>query len=192
MSALVQQASAADFRHAEGPEIAEVLQKIGFGTRDTENVLKDLCEFRFIHTEGHASPSLACSFYPSRLAGHVVRNLVADFTFIENLMMDTFIPSHARWEELRSLTQSIEAERDMLKRINLRLARVKSFYECMAELYEPLLTESQRRGLAPEWCFSLYGEMRPSLEANLKRVLESAKKNYRRDKPLNEDELMED
>lgn len=178
MTALVQQASEADFRHAEGPDIAELLQKIGFGARVTETVLEDLCRFRFIHTEGHTTPSLACSFYPSRLAGHTVRNLITDFTFMENVLMDTFIPIDKYWDELRTVTTEIDVERNILKRIELRIKRVKCFYECMAELYAPVLEESQRRGLPSEWCFPLFDEARHTLEKNLARVRQSANKNY--------------
>jgi hypothetical protein len=178
LGALVQQASSASYQSTEGPEIAGALQKLGFGTLVTEKVLKDLVDGHFLRTAGFVAPTLACSYYPSRLGGHVVRTLLANFTFLENVMMDTFIPQDAAWEKLRQLTQSIEGSRHMLQRIKLRTERVEGFFEAMADNYKQLVEESQRRALPREYCVPLFDDVRGELKRNVSAVLQSAKVNF--------------
>lgn len=180
LSALVQQATLPTYQYTEGPEIAAALQKLGFGVSTSEHVLKDLCRVRFLHTAGYTPPTISSSFFPSRLGGHLIRSLLSNFTFLENVMMDTFIPQDLRWEELRRLTQSIDSNRDKLQRIRLRVQRVEAFFECMAENYAKLLEESQRLAFAREYCVPIFDEARSELRQQLAKVLASAKRNYDR------------
>ena len=180
LSALVQQATLPTYQYTEGPDLAAALQKLGFGLSITEHVLKDLCKFRFLHTAGYTTPTISCSFFPSRLGGHVIRSLLSSFTFLENVMMDTFIPQDARWDELRGLTQGIETQRDKLQRIRLRTRRVEAFFECMAENYGNLTEQSQRLALPRDFSMQIFDDARSELMRNLATVLGSAKRNYER------------
>src|SRR5438477_425276 len=85
--------SRADFRYLDGTDIRDALREVGFGDTAIRRVLEDLCEARFMFTSAHTEPSLASSFYPSRLGGLVIRFLIADPTFLEAVMMDTFVHS---------------------------------------------------------------------------------------------------
>jgi hypothetical protein len=178
LSALVKLNSESGSNFLDGPTIRERLNSIGYSETDTLDVLSDLCKLRFIHTSSHGKASLASSYYPSRLGGHIVRNLLADFTFVENVMMDTFISDKATWDKLKGLSQAITEERNVVEKIKLRVERTRAFYEFMESQYEPILNEASKRGLESIWLGNPLKEMRHALEENLNAAILSAEKNY--------------
>jgi len=178
LSALVKLNSENGSNFLDGPTIRERLNSIGYSETDTLDVLSDLCKLRFIHTSSHGKASLASSYYPSRLGGHIVRNLLADFTFVENVMMDTFISDKATWDKLKGLSQAITEERNVVEKIKLRVDRAKVFYEFMESQYEPILNEASKRGLESIWLGNPLKEMHHALEENLNAAILSAEKNY--------------
>lgn len=186
LSAIVSYASEGDFRFVDGSTISECLRKIGVGDAYTAKALEDLCKFRFIFTSGHGPASLSSSFIPSRLGGHVVRELVANFTFVENTMFDTYISDPKVWQELRDLSHSVDAERDTLKRLRLRVQRVSVFFAYMKTCMSPLVEESRRRGLPAQWCHDVLEERLLDLRRDMTRALHSARNNKRRAKKAGE------
>lgn len=178
LSAIVAYASENGFRFIDGGLINENMRKIGFGDSFTARILDDLCKHRFIFTANHGSPSIASSFVPSRLGGYVVRDLLANFTFLENTLFDTYIADFKVWQQLRSLSHDIDGERNTLKRIRLRARRVEVFYIYMHGLMIPLVAESQKRGLPSQWCTDPLAERRHDFRRELSRVLASARRNY--------------
>ena len=178
LSGLVGFISRPDFRYLEGTDIRDALRKIGFGDGAGERVLTDLCRLRFAFTSGHGVPSLGSSFYPSRLGGYVVKLLVADPVFLEAVMMDTFIAKREIWEELRSLSERIENERNVVSRLSLRHDRIRVFVNYIHAQYTVLLEEVRRRALSAEWCADPLEAASTMLERNLQRALESARRNY--------------
>ena len=97
LSAIVNLSSEKSFRHLDGAEIRKYVREIGFGDMLILKVLVDLCELRFIHTTSHAAPTFESNYVVSRLGGHIVRNFIANFVFIENSMVDTFISDETVW-----------------------------------------------------------------------------------------------
>lgn len=178
LSAVVAYAGEAGFRLVDGSLISENLRKIGVGDAYTEKVLVDLCRYRFLFTASHGDATIASSFIPSRLGGYVVRELVANFTFLENVMYDTYISDATEWQKLRTLTQDIDATRDVRRRVRLRVLRAREFYAYMQSLYRPLVNEARKRGLPPQWCHEVLDERNWDLVRELRRVLSSAKRNY--------------
>lgn len=178
LAALVKQSGGNGSGYIDGPEIRDNLKTIGFSESDTLDVLKDLCHLRFAHTKSHGKADLCSGYFASRLGGHIVRNLIGDFTFIENVMMDTFISNKECWDRLRSLSQSIQEERNIVDRIKLRVERAKYFYNFILEQYEPILSESSKRGLNPIWLGNPLEEMKDIFNENLQRAIQSAEKNY--------------
>lgn len=178
LSATVAYAAEAGFRLIDGSLISENMRKIGVGDTYTEKVLIDLCRHRFLFTASHGEASLASSFIPSRLGGYIVRELVSNFTFIENVMYDTYIPDSVTWTKLRETTRNIEASRDVIRKIRLRVIRAKDFYSYMRALYKPLLDEAQKRALSTQWCHDVLGDRYKDLSKELRRVVDSAKRNY--------------
>lgn len=176
LTAIVNYASGSEFRSIDGSFIAENLRKIGFGDNLTEKVLIDLSRHRFIFTAAHGAASLSSSFAPSRLGGYVVRELISDFTFLENTMFDTYISNTIVWEDLRSLSQQIEEERGILKRVQLRKDRALRFFNEQIQIYNPLLLESQRRGLPAEWCHDPLKDRQHELRSNLAKAIDSARR----------------
>lgn len=180
LSALVRKSSGNGSNYIDGPEIRDNLHKIGFSESDCLDVLKDLCELRFVHTRSHGNAVITASYFASRLGGHVVRNLLGDFTFIENVMMDTFISDKSKWEELKALSQSISEERDIVNKVRIRTIRAKLFYGIMREEYLKLYSEANRRGLELIWLGNPLAEMQDTLTENLDKAVNSAQRHYGR------------
>jgi hypothetical protein len=178
LNAIVLLSSSKSFRYLEGSEVQRCLREVGFGDNITLHVIKDLCRLRFIHTIAHNVPSLDASFIVSRLGGYIIRHFLADMMFLENVMVDTFIADTDVWNELRTLTDSIYAERDTIKRMSNRKSRVSIFSEYMKKLYDPLKAESIRRGLPREWCVNPIEAIASEFKARLTRAMSSAMRNY--------------
>lgn len=182
LSAVVSYASDSKFRFLDGVTISENLRKIGFGDSYTEEVLSDLCKHRFIFTANHGNPSISSSYIPSRLGGYIIRELLANFTFLENTLFDTYISAPATWNEIKNISYQIDAERNMVIRTRLRARRVQIFYNYIQESYNPLLEESQKRGLPAQWCTNPFAERSMDFRRELSRVLKSARSTAKRSK----------
>jgi hypothetical protein len=178
LSAIVACASENNFRQIDGSLISENMRKIGVGDTFTQQVLIDLCKKRFIFTASHGEPTIASSFIPSRLGGYIVRELIGNFTFVENVMFDTYIPDPKVWQKLRDLSNDVDAEMDIVRRVRLRVQRSRVFYYYMSSLLNVLVVESRKRGLAAQWCHDVMAERRIDFRKELWRVLDSAKRNY--------------
>lgn len=180
LSAMVAYASENGFRFIDGIAIIENLRRIGFGDLYTTKTLSDLCKHRFVFTASHGEATASSSYMPSRLGGYVVRDLLANFTFLENTLFDTYIADPRKWQELRDLSYRIDAERNTVNRVRLRVERVRVFFYLMKCALDPLVEESQKRGLPVQWCTNPLVEREGDLRRELTRVLASARKNYAR------------
>lgn len=178
LAALVKQGGTNSSAHLDGPEIRDNIKKIGFSESDTLDVLNDLCNLRFIHTRSHGKADMQSGYFASRLGGHIIRNLIGDFTFVENVMMDTFVSCRDCWEELKRLSSEIQDERNVVERIKIRAKRVEIFYDYMIQQYKPMQDEAIKRGLDPIWLGNPLEEMKDSLSDNLERAKKSAERNY--------------
>ncbi len=178
LSALVNQASINSVGYIDAPDIKNIFQNIGFSESDTLRVLNDLCSMRFVHTKSNGKSVFSSSYASTRLGGHIMRNLLGDFTFIENVMMDTFISDKDTWEELRRLSTSIQEERDVVSRVILRVKKVKTFYSYITNQYTLLVDEAKRRNIDQIWLSNPLSEMRATLDGNMEKAIESARRNY--------------
>ncbi|WP_221178521.1 hypothetical protein [Pseudomonas fluorescens] len=179
MSALVQYSSDASFQYLDGIEINKAMRSVGIGDEVALKVLEDLCRFRFCYTGGHGVADFKSSYYPSRLGGYVIRDLIANFMFVENMMMDTFVADERVWEKLNSLGRDISnSYNSRTLRVCYRIERVKVFHSYMADLYSVLCEESVKRVLPKEWHVNVLREVYPALELNMRNALESAERNY--------------
>jgi hypothetical protein len=178
LSAFVQKSTDHSLRPVSGEEVRGYFRELGFGDDICLKVLQDLCRVRFLHTEGHGLPSFEAAFILTRLGAHAVKVFPADMMFLENVMMDTFIADTDIWNSMRSMTEEIYSTRQIMKRMDVRRARVRVFFGHMHDLYTPLQTEALRRGLAGEWCAHPLAALRNTLETNLTRIAASANRNY--------------
>ena len=175
LNALVRYSSSQSFQYVDGLTIREHLRTLGISDEHTLKALSDLSSFRMIHTASHAEPDFQSNFYPSRYGGYIVRELISSFTFIENVLMDTFISSNTVWNKLFELSKSIRETREPVARLKLRIARAKCFYEYVTLLYNDLLVEAQRRGLPSEWCANPLADLGRAFRYECARALRSAK-----------------
>lgn len=178
LSALVRFGTDPKFESLDGTSIKENCRKIGFGDEYTLQALRDLCKLRFVHTMSYGPAGWTASFAATRLGGHIIRDLLTDFTFLENVLMDTFIDSAPVWEEMRQSTEKIGNERDKVAKIKLRVSRVKAFWSHIASKYLELAAEAQRRGLAVEWCSNPFKELDFEFSEECSRVVKSASHHY--------------
>lgn len=178
LSAIVSYASENGFRFLDGSAIIENMRRIGFGDAYTTRALSDLCKHRFLFTASHNEATASSSYIPSRLGGYVVRELLANFTFLENTLFDTYIADAGVWQSLRDLSYRIDSERNTVNRIRLRVDRVSKFFYYMHDCLSPLVAESQKRGLPAQWCTNPMSEREADLRHELSRVLSSARRNY--------------
>ena len=93
-------------------------------------------------------------------------------------MMDTFIPSDNDWEQLRALSENIEAERNIVERLKLRNERIRQFYSAMHKLYSQVIEEARRRALTNDWCEDPFANAATQLQRNLQKSVSSATRNY--------------
>lgn len=179
LSALVQYSSDPQFEYIEGEKIRSYLRKIGVGDKESLQVLSDLCQCRFINTATPDQPNFASSFFPTRLGGYIIRDLIANFTFLECTLMDTFIAKDSTWENIKKFDREIiNCSTDIVKRLEFRTRKTICFFDYMESLYLSLHQEAIRRNLPKEWKSNPFKEIRTLLENNLKKALESARKNY--------------
>lgn len=177
LSALVRKSSERSFDHVEGGEIKETMATLGFSEEICLKVLKDLCTRRFINSESQSEVSFDSTYFPTRLGGYIVRDLISNFTFLENVLIDTFISNPDHWQELKNLTDEIHASRNMMQKFHKRKNRACVFYEAMKEAYTVLQGDAVRRGLPPEWCGNPLEDMEDTFKRNLARATRSAEQN---------------
>ena len=178
LSAFVTMSSDADFQYISGFNIRDQLMKLGYGEDTTLAILEDLCRLRFVHTAAHGRAEIAANYYPSRLGGYVVKQLIADLTFLEAVMMDTFISDNNVWDKLTQLSEEIDGQRGTIRRLELRFSRLNQFFAFVSSMYTPILDEALRRGLPKEWCGNPLQDIKKTLTRNQEKAMESAIKNY--------------
>lgn len=180
LNALVQYSTDPSFQYVDGIEIRKHMRSIGVSDNSTLKALNDLCKLRFIHTASHDKASFSSNYYPSRLGGYIVRELISNVTFVENIMMDTFISDEVCWQKLNELGTKISGSpRSIVKRLELRFDKIKVFYPYMNTLYTELLKESQKRNLPIEWKSNPFDSGSRNLSLNMEAAMASANKNYK-------------
>jgi hypothetical protein len=178
LASLVQHSSHVSFQYLSGEEFCAAFRKVGFGDDVTLKILEDLCRLRFATTLSHTAAALEANFMPTRLGGYVIRELISNFTYVENVMVDTFISDTDTWNRVRSLTDQVYALRDPVGRLQKRKQRVEVFFDYLKNKYRGIQEESTRRGLAPEWCSNPLASAEHVFHENLKRATRSAERNY--------------
>lgn len=179
LTALVQYSTDSTFQYIDGLEIRKEMRLIGIADKYTIKALSDLCRLRFIHTASHDHAEFSSNYYPSRLGGYIVRDLISNIVFIENIMMDTFISDDKTWNGLSDLGRKIgNSSGDVIKRLEYRFNKIDLFFEYIRSLYDQMLIESQKRNLPKEWKTNPFEDACFHLKANMKTAMESAYRNY--------------
>ncbi len=175
---LTNHAAKRNFDAISGETIKKVCLEIGFAPDITLKVLEDLCRSRYLFTASHGPATFEASFIPSRLGGFVIRNLVSNFVFLENTSMDTFIEDEVVWQDLKNMTEEVFRLRKTTEKIQLRVKRVRHFFQHLESRYTLLSSEAARRGLASEWLGDPFADATGSLDTNCDRIIQSATQNY--------------
>lgn len=178
LNACVNQASHTQFEGIDGDEIDKHLKNIGVGSKYTRETLNKLCEQRFLFKPSNNISEEITMYAPSRLGGYIVRNLMTDFTFLENMLFDTYISEDRTWEKIKELSHKIESERNVVSKIDLRIERLNLFWDYLMNVYQILLIEAHKRSLPIEWCNNLFEDNTHTFKSNLENARNSAIRNY--------------
>jgi hypothetical protein len=179
LQALVNYASNAQFQFVTSEDLVRNCTTVGLSESSLLRVLEDLARFGFVQTMSHGAATLEANYVPTRLGGYIVRHYLSNFTYLENVMMDTFIPDDATWTALRQYSADVLREKkNAIGRLALRKRRVLEFFDCMIQLYAPLASEAKRRSLPVEWCSDTLTSSHAELRRNLERATRSAQRNY--------------
>jgi hypothetical protein len=154
------------------------LTKIGFPEDATFQVIKDLCKLRFIQNKSHSDPQTTNSFCATRLGGYVIKQLLSDLTYLENVSMDTFITDTSTWETLKEISQNIQDERNIVQRLEYRISKTDIFYKYMHTLYRPMLDQAIQRGLDSIWLTDPLSECEVTFNKNCSKAINSAHRYY--------------
>lgn len=180
INALVITSNTLDFEKINGEDIIDICKNIGFSKEDVLKVLSDLCELRYLQTYNYSDSDQFSYYLPTRLSAIVRNELISDMTFLECVMMDTFIGDNDTWLELRSLCSKIEKERSIFEKIELRIKRCNIFYDYLTVSYNVILSHAQRRSISANWLSDVFVENRDTLTVNLDKVYRSAYLHYKK------------
>lgn len=176
LNGMVRRGSDVKTQYVDGGEVWEILRGLGFADSITLDVMSDLFEARFINTRSQSDVTKDASFLATRLGGYIVRDLIANFTFLENVLVDTFISDDLRWNKVKSFTDQIYSERNMMKKFRSRKNRVQEFFDFCSISYDILRQSATSKGLPPEWCNNPFEDMRETFVENLSRATRSAER----------------
>jgi hypothetical protein len=180
LSALVKCASSKKFTFLEGRVVLKYMNTMGYGKDITKNILEDLCEKKFADNISFHAEIEQSKYVPTRLGGYVLRDLIGEFMFIENMLMDTFIHDKKVWDLLDKLCQQINDEQIVLERLKLRIDRAKIFYKFVKENYQILKESAVNKGLPTEWCSDPLENQNHKFEQDCQNAIESASRNKAR------------
>jgi hypothetical protein len=62
----------------------------------------------------------------NRSGGYYIHTLASTFSYVEATLVDTAIDAAEAWQDLFQLTIAIERARDMVRRMELRVTRIKN------------------------------------------------------------------
>ncbi len=178
MSALVAAATTKTFQGIEVAELTTTLEKLGFSSRVTGKVIRDLVIARVCFARMHQELSVESVIVPSRLCGYIVRDLIARLVFLEAVIFDTFLYGDDSWNEIRKAMKEIYSEARTVPRFRKRKAVAKIFFDWIEGEVQKLCAEAARRNLSPFWTSNPMTRMRPAFQQELDRALRSAVRHY--------------
>jgi hypothetical protein len=154
LSGLVELSRSRSFTHLEGRRLVELMNQLGFGKGITKDLVISLQKSRLVENDSYSSDIESGKFRPTRLGGYLLRKLISEFMFVENMLMDTFIPDKNVWIELDELCRQIDEAPNKIERLRLRVQRAKIFYDSVLAEYDKIKALAVKKGLPPEWCIS--------------------------------------
>ena len=179
MSALFRMSSEKSTGYIDGVDIRKNLREIGFSDDLTIKVLVDLCRLRFIQTHSHQEATFDSSFFLTRLGGHMIKDLLSDMSFLENIMMDTFITDDVVWNRIYRLSADISIQKDVVRKIEIRIKRLIIFWQYIHRIYQVILEQARLRVLKREWLGDPISDLKENFLLSLRKAKISAYRHYR-------------
>ena len=150
----------------------EIFSKIGASTRQTLFVLKDLIKYQLIKETNSAEVNKDSHIFITKSGAYYFISLGTRLSYVEACLHDTTLDDLDVWHELSAITQSIEGEQDIAKKMNLRKERVKLFSN-----YLKLIEDEGSNLLGPDHHQPFIGRMSVCLDREFNSALNSIHKH---------------
>jgi hypothetical protein len=155
------------------------LYQIGISDADVSLLLKQLLDFRAIRTADGRAMGDKSQLLPMRLGAFLVKELAADFAYVEMCSLDCTILDEASWESLREATLQIEAATGE-KQVTLRLQRARQFLDYLSAVEEKWVVQCKRYQVGKLWDEQVVKpRVLPAFEEHAKRVQASAARAFK-------------
>ena len=176
---LVDASSVAGFEGLPASELRETYLQAGVSGGDIDTLLEVLLAKSLVRTtDGLALREDSC-LVPTRLAGYLLRVAAREFAYNEFCSCDTVIFDDATWERLQEGTREIRPDVDRVRRLEARIRRLRIFLDYLVRREEEWVVLAKRRRLGSEWEGAPVAlEVVPAVEAELPKMLESARRVY--------------
>jgi hypothetical protein len=176
---LVTLASDPTFEGATTENIAGDLYRLGVPQESVVQVLKDICNARFLQTSDRLQLHEGSQVYPTRLGGFIVNELASTFMYFEPCLLDAHIYSEPDWLKLNEVTSTIESV-PWRQRIDLRIQRAEHFLEYINMLEKKWIVDCKRYHLDESWGKEIGKALASKLRQDFDHVRKSAERTAMR------------
>ncbi len=150
------------------------LYQMGVSDADVSLLLKQLFDFRAIRTADGRTISDKSQLLPTRLGAFLVRELAAEFAYVEMCSIDCTILDEAHWDKLREATVQIEAATGE-RQVSLRIERARQFLDYVCLIEEKWVVQCKRYQVGKLWDdLVVRSHILPAFEEHVKKVQTSA------------------
>src|SRR4029453_10564776 len=123
----------------------DVLSPIGSSESQIIQTLTVLLKNGLIRTTTAQALTATSTVVLNRSGGYYIHTLASTFSYVEATLVDTAIDAAEAWQDLSQLTIAIERARDMVKRMELRVTRIKRFLKYLTDLEADVLSNVSHR-----------------------------------------------
>lgn len=125
-------------------ECLDLLANCGAAHEDTLSALSFLEEHGLIRTVSAEPLTAKVQVVISHSGGYYLKRLAHTFVYAEQCMLDTAIEDTSAWSKLSELTDFIETERELPKRMEARKNRIVEFMNYLSDLEDQMLGSSEK------------------------------------------------
>lgn len=152
----------------------EIFTKLGITDNQLIEVINLLKKALILKTTDNDEVSINSIIYLTKTGGYYRKILSCRFVYFESSMYDTQIFSNKKFESLSDYTIKIEHEFDLVKKMDLRIARAKEFI-----LYLKDLEKKTLKLVNKDLKLDSMAEIEKSINLEMDKAYKSVRKNYK-------------
>lgn len=157
----------------ESQELIEKFSSLGASENAIIQSLSELNKAGLINSKDSNKINRHSIVYLTASGGYYVVFLSKRFVYLESILHDTAVFDSSVWAELVELSQQIEQEHDIPKRLELRIERINVFIDYISNIERDSLTRLDNLGFLKH-CDSV----KETVDDQMSRGLKNAKKRY--------------